>query len=61
MLKLLFTTDEVAAILKCTTRTLQNLRDRGEISFIRVGRLIRFTQEQVHEYLERQKIGNGRF
>ena len=57
----LLTTQEVAAILNCTTRTLQNLRDRGEISFIRVGRLIRFSEEQVQEYLDRQKVGNERF
>jgi excisionase family DNA binding protein len=57
----LFSTQEVAAILNCTTRTLQNLRDRGEISFIRVGRLIRFSQEQVEEYINRQKVGNERF
>jgi excisionase family DNA binding protein len=57
----LFTSSEVAAILNCTTRTLQNLRDRGEISFIRVGRLVRFSEEQVQEYLDRQKVGNERF
>lgn len=57
----IYTTHEVATLLKCTTRTLQNLRDRGEISFIRVGRLVRFTQEQIADYLKRQNVNNEQF
>ncbi len=57
----LFTTHEVAAQLKCTTRTLQNLRDKGLIAFVKVGRLVRYTQQQIDEFLENQKVKNGTF
>ena len=54
--EVLLSTSEVAKHLKCTERTVQNLRDRGELSFIKVGRLIRYTKSQVLDYIKQQTV-----
>ena len=56
MNEILLTSKEVAEHLKCTERTIQNLRDRGELEFVRIGRLIRYTQHQLENYLEKQTV-----
>jgi excisionase family DNA binding protein len=56
MNEVLLTTKEVAAHLNCTERTVQNLRDRGELAFVKVGRLIRYTKSQIDDYLKQQTI-----
>jgi excisionase family DNA binding protein len=52
----LMTSVDVAKQLNCTVRTVQNLRDRGEIEFVRIGRLIRYTEQQLGNYLDKQTV-----
>lgn len=47
---------DVAKQLNCTVRTVQNLRDKGELEFVRIGRLVRYTQQQLENYLEKQTV-----
>ena len=47
---------DVAKQLNCTVRTVLNLRDKGELEFVRIGRLVRYTQQQLENYLEKQTV-----
>jgi excisionase family DNA binding protein len=49
----LLTTDEAAAYLKITRRTLTRMADAGEIEFYMVGKRRRFTREAIQKYLTR--------
>jgi excisionase family DNA binding protein len=51
----LLTPREVAEILTCPVWMLRREVRRGRIGFVRVGRQIRFTHENVLDYLERAK------
>lgn len=51
----LLTTEEVAQILQCGTRTFDKLRSAGEIAWIPVGRLVRFDPADVAAFRERRK------
>jgi excisionase family DNA binding protein len=44
---------EVAAALGVSPNTLDRMRARGDIAFLKVGKGIRFTGEAVVEYMER--------
>lgn len=37
-------------------RTLRNYVYRGDIAVVKVGRLLRFTEQAVAEYIERQTV-----
>lgn len=50
---LLLSVDEVATILGVTCKTVRHLVNVGELSGIRVGRLIRIPKDKLIEYLER--------
>ena len=47
----LFSTSELAALLKCSPRTLRKLHRRGVLRTIRVGRCFRFDYREVVEAL----------
>ncbi len=47
--------DEVAEILSITPKTVRNLIKSGEITGIKVGRLLRIPKHRLVEYLERGK------
>jgi excisionase family DNA binding protein len=51
----LYTTQEVCQILRISRGTLDRLRRRGEIPFTRVGGRLRWTDDQVREYLSRHQ------
>lgn len=42
---------EVAAILNISTRTLQRLTNEGAISSVRVRKSVRYTPEQLQEFI----------
>lgn len=50
------TVAETAKLLKVTTRTLQNWRDRGLISFVQIGSKILFKAEDVEEFIMNHHI-----
>lgn len=41
------TADEVAAVLRCTPRSVHNYAKRGDLPCIRIGRLVRFLRADV--------------
>jgi len=51
--KRLLTYREVAGILQCSERTLHTLVKTGKIAVVYIGRLVRFTEDAVNEYLHR--------
>jgi excisionase family DNA binding protein len=44
---------QVAEVLNCSEATVTRLRLSGALSFVRVGRLIRFRQSDLAQYFER--------
>lgn len=49
----LFSTKEVADMIKCCIKTIYNMIERGEIEYFRRGRHYVFTEQQVQEYLRK--------
>ena len=47
--------DEVATILGVTSKTVRNLIKAGNITSIKVGRLIRIPKDRLIHYLERKE------
>ena len=47
------TAPEVADVLRCTRRTVENLVARGELRPIHVGRLVRFRSTDIDAYIDR--------
>lgn len=43
---------EVAEILQTCVRTVDRLRRTGQLAYVRVGRRIRFTEEDVRKFIE---------
>lgn len=48
------TADEVAAMLRCSRRSVTNYATRGEIPHVRIGRLIRFRLSDVEALGQRR-------
>ena len=48
----LLTTQEAAKALQITTRTLQSLRDSGQISYVQCGRIVRYKPEDIQAYID---------
>ena len=48
---------EAARLLSCSTRTLYNLRKRGELPAIKIGEAVRYDVEDLREFIERAKRG----
>lgn len=55
----LMTSDEVAAFLRVDVVTIRRLVNRGELTAYRVGGEYRFTQSDLQDYLQRQRIAGG--
>lgn len=53
--KLLVTAKEAAAMLSMSERTLWSLSNRGDIPRIRVGRSIRYSIEDLSEFIDQQR------
>lgn len=53
----LFLEREAAEYLRCSTDTLCRERKRGLIGYTRVGGRVRYTEEQLIQYLRNQKVG----
>ena len=50
----LMTVGDVADLFGCSSRTINKLKDSGELSHIRLGKLIRFRPTDVDAFLHRQ-------
>jgi excisionase family DNA binding protein len=48
----LLSIDGVAERLNCSPRTVMRLADRGELSRVRIGKLVRFRPEQIEALIE---------
>ena len=53
--KLLLTETEAAKALTMSPRKLWTLRNRGEIAFIKTGRLVRYDPEDLRAWIEWNK------
>jgi excisionase family DNA binding protein len=49
----LYTVKEIAAMLRCDTKTIYNMVAAGTIPHLRVGRLIRFDAELIEHWIKR--------
>ena len=50
------TTDEVMALLQCSRRHIQFLRDSGKLPFRQTGRTIRYDIDEIESYLNKGKV-----
>jgi excisionase family DNA binding protein len=55
----LLTTDEVAEYLRVDVVTIRRLISRGELTAYRIGGEYRFTQSDLEDYLQRQRVSAG--
>lgn len=53
----LYSNEEACQYLKVCSKTLQNYRDTGQIKFIQNGRKISYTQNELNEFIMRNKKG----
>lgn len=49
--EVVYTSDEVCKIIKCSPKTLQNWRDKGLIEYVQLGSVIRYTKKAVHAFM----------
>ena len=54
----LLTTQDVAGILRCSEKTVYNRVKSGDLLPTYNGRLVRFTEQSVREFLERNRTPN---
>lgn len=54
--QILYTGDEVEKILGCSTKTLQNWRNRGVIEFVQLGSVVRYSKEAVKDFITKFSI-----
>lgn len=47
----LLTKEEVAALLKCSAKTVQ--RNRRRLGAVKIGRLLRFKESKIRQYIDR--------
>ena len=52
-----YTTDEVANILKVHVKTIREMIKSGRLPAVKVGQEYRITDEQIREYVEKNKTG----
>jgi len=52
----LFTVKEVAALLRISTSFLYKLSERAEIGSVKIGTALRFSEQNIKEYIEKRKI-----
>lgn len=48
--------EEVARIIKCSTRHVRHLMERRKISYAKDGSNLRFKREEVHAYMTKHTI-----
>jgi excisionase family DNA binding protein len=53
---LIYTSEQVCIILSICKKTLQNLRDRGQIAHHKLGRKIRYKCEDIYDALNNNRI-----
>ncbi|MED5546088.1 MAG: helix-turn-helix domain-containing protein [Pseudomonadota bacterium] len=51
----LFTEQEAAQALKVCTRTLRKARQDGALSFVRIGRNVRYSEADLAQFIERSR------
>jgi len=56
----LLTVKQAAAYLNLSTRTLGSLISSGELPVIRVGRSVRFTEEDLRRFIEAHRNASSR-
>ena len=49
----IYNAKEAAAYLRINKVTLYNLVDQGQIRCVRIGRIYRFSEEQIAEFIDR--------
>ena len=54
-MKEFYTVEEVAKMFEITTRTVYRLIKRNEISFIKVGKQIRFSQKHLDDFINKKE------
>jgi len=47
----LLTVDDVARLLKCSTRTVHKFKEKGILKFMKIGGLLRFRKEDVNAFI----------
>lgn len=52
----LLTPDEAAELLAVPVRMLRRLREQGRIGYIKIGRYVRFSVDQVEAYVKEHEI-----
>jgi excisionase family DNA binding protein len=50
--KLVLTVEDVAKELNCSPRTVQNLVSKDRIPYAKIGRLVRFSRDRIHDWLK---------
>lgn len=51
----LLTEPEAAAQLRCCTKTLRKARDAGQLSWVKVGRRICYTPQDLADFIDTQR------
>jgi len=54
-----FDSEEASKRLGISSRTLKNLQKNGAISFVRIGRLIKYRQQDLDEFLSANAVPAG--
>ena len=49
---------QAAAMLGISQRTFWEYRNRGEIPIVRIGRLVRFSVDDLRKFIESKRVGN---
>ncbi|WP_103727614.1 helix-turn-helix domain-containing protein [Novosphingobium sp. HII-3] len=49
------TEGEAAAALQICPRTLRKARQQGDLSFVRIGRNVRYSQSDIEQFIERSR------
>jgi excisionase family DNA binding protein len=52
----LITTDELATVLRVSTRFVRRLVAERRIEFVKTGRATKFTPAAVHDYIQRNTV-----
>jgi excisionase family DNA binding protein len=50
--KIIFTPEDVMVMFSISRRTLLSLRNDGKIGFIKIGNMVRFTKENIEEFMK---------
>lgn len=51
----LMTEDEAAQALRLCAKTLRKARQQGELSFVRIGRNVRYSESDLAQFIERSR------